>query len=79
MGDNEIPSKSVEKYRESHACQRDLTIFEFFSYHMFFVHALCGSNLTIMEFLDLTEGNLFKKVNTVLFMKKCFYLTNKYK
>ena len=38
-----------------------MTLFAYLSYMFFFVHALCGSNLTINEFLDISDRSLYAK------------------
>lgn len=47
-------------YRLKHGCIKDLSFFDYLCYMIFFIHILCGSNLTINEYLQLTDRSLFK-------------------
>jgi len=51
------------EYRKEHACKHTPNIFEYLAYMTFFVHALCGSNVTINEFLFINDRTLFKKMD----------------
>lgn len=53
------------KFRQKHAC-KNITFLEYLCYMAFFVQSIGGSNLTINDYLAITDGTIFKKV--------CFHL-----
>eukprot|EP01084_Bolivina_argentea_P156851 273331_1 len=49
------------KFRTKHACHHKLTFFQYLSYMLFFVHIFSLSNLTITEFMDISDNSIYKK------------------
>jgi len=51
--------KKIQKYREHHMLERDLTFYDYFSYQICFLHLLSGSNMTTMDYIRLIDMRQF--------------------
>ena len=49
-------------FRKEHACDStQISFFVYLSYMLFFIHVLCGSNLSINEYLYISDRSIYKK------------------
>ncbi len=54
--------KRFVAFRQEHAVNsKQVTFFAYMSYMLFFVHVLCGSNLTINEYLHISDRSIYKR------------------
>eukprot|EP01084_Bolivina_argentea_P190354 327151_1 len=61
-GENLGNFKRFVKFRKQHACDHSqISFFNYMSYMLFFIHVLCGSNLTIHEYLYITDRTIYKR------------------
>jgi len=51
--------EKIQKFREKHMLDRDLTFYDYFSYQICFLHLLSGSNMTTMDFFRLIDMRQF--------------------
>eukprot|EP01084_Bolivina_argentea_P187511 322974_1 len=54
--------KRFVNFRQKHACDStQITFYTYMCYMLFFVHILCGSNLTINEYLWISDQTIYKR------------------
>jgi len=51
--------EKIQKFREVHMLERDLTFYDYFSYQICFLHLLSGSNMTTMDYFRLVDMRQF--------------------
>jgi len=51
--------KKIQKYREEHMLEQELTFYDYFSYQICFLHLLSGSNMTTMDYFRLIDMRQF--------------------
>merc|ERR1719419_1998939 len=54
------PDENVQKFRERHMLDRDVTFYDYFSYQICFLHLLSGANMTTMDYFRLMDMRQFK-------------------
>jgi len=52
--------EKIQKFREWHMLDRDVTFYDYFSYQICFLHLLSGSNMTTMDYFRLMDMRQFK-------------------
>lgn len=52
--------EKIQKFREWHMLERDLTFYDYFSYQICFLHLLSGSNMTTMDYFQLIDMRQFR-------------------
>merc|ERR1719419_454568 len=56
------PFPRFNRFREEHAFDAaQLSLFEYMAYMLFFVHILCGSNLTVREFMHISDRSIYRR------------------
>lgn len=53
--------QTIKDYRINHACHHEISLFIYLAYMLFFVHCLCGSNLTITDFMRISNQTNYAK------------------
>jgi len=51
--------EKIQKFREEHMLERDLTFYDYFSYQICFLHLFSGSNMTTMDYFRLINMRQF--------------------
>jgi len=51
--------EKIQKFREAHMLERDLNLYDYFSYQICFLHLLSGSNMTTMDYFRLIDMRQF--------------------
>jgi hypothetical protein len=52
-------NEKIQKFREQHMLERDLTFYDYFSYQICFLHLLSGSNMTTMDYFRWIDMRQF--------------------
>eukprot|EP01084_Bolivina_argentea_P115626 205591_1 len=61
-GENLGNFKRFVSFKQQHACDPlQISFFNYMAYMLFFIHILCGSNLTINEYLYITDRTIYKR------------------